>query len=281
MRGRSLTLSGEVAANLADAMLGGKRSVALVLALGIFSILLNLVSNGIGVFLPGWWSLAVGGLLLVLWVAGFRVALRWVVAGLKLRVIQDDKPAQYKVLIMFLSPVFSDRDTALAIADGRQSGSIRNVADRALFQVSWRMPLEAIAYHLGRLEKLIVLPSADSPGKQNGTHRDLQLFFGTIRQMCGADCPELLDVKTLGLADGPEVDFEKAEALVSALEGIYRWLRENKVSDYDILIDITGGQKVPTVAGASVALDVGRRIQYVSMRDYKVRTYDFTVNPGR
>jgi hypothetical protein len=45
------------------------------------------------------------------------------------------------------------------------------------------------------------------------------------------------------------------------------------------MIDITGGQKVPGVAGAVVALGEGRRFQYVSTRDYGVHTYDVMYNP--
>jgi hypothetical protein len=43
------------------------------------------------------------------------------------------------------------------------------------------------------------------------------------------------------------------------------------------MIDITGGQKPPSVAGSAVALEKeGRRIQYVSTRDFKIRSYDIT-----
>jgi hypothetical protein len=44
----------------------------------------------------------------------------------------------------------------------------------------------------------------------------------------------------------------------------------------DILIDVTGGQKPTSIAGAAVALAEGRCIQYVSTRDYRVRVYDVT-----
>lgn len=44
----------------------------------------------------------------------------------------------------------------------------------------------------------------------------------------------------------------------------------------DILIDITSGKKVSTVAGAAVALAEDRQFQYVDTTDFRVRTYDIT-----
>jgi hypothetical protein len=61
---------------------------------------------------------------------------------------------------------------------------------------------------------------------------------------------------------------------VNALDQAFDWLHNQHIKDYDTMVDITGGQEVPTVAGAAVALGEGRRFQYVSTRDYKVRTYD-------
>jgi hypothetical protein len=72
------------------------------------------------------------------------------------------------------------------------------------------------------------------------------------------------------------VDFENAQALVDAVEQAFDWLHDQQINDYEIMVDITGGQKVPTVAGAAVALGEGRRFQYVSTRDYKVCAYDIT-----
>lgn len=72
------------------------------------------------------------------------------------------------------------------------------------------------------------------------------------------------------------VDFEDAKQLVEAIELAHDLLRARDIAAYDILIDITGGQKPPTVAGAAVSLAEGRRFQYVSMHDYKVLTYDVT-----
>jgi len=63
------------------------------------------------------------------------------------------------------------------------------------------------------------------------------------------------------------------------VEFAYDVLSSLKIPNYDVLVDITGGQKVPTVAGAAVALADGRHFQYVSTHDYQVRTYDVTYLP--
>ncbi|MGB9618949.1 MAG: hypothetical protein ACPL7K_00895 [Armatimonadota bacterium] len=279
MRGRANSVASEVAANLAEVLIGGKQSIVLVFAIALFSVNANLISDGLGLFLTPGRSLVTGTLFLALFAFAVRFGLRRIASGMKLLVVQDDKPATCKVLILFLSPVGKDIQIANDIAERKLRADIHQLADRQLFNGSWRMPLEAIAYHLNRLEKVIVVPSADSPGKTDGTFRELDLFRRTVAAMC-ANPPEVISAHELG-ADGENgVDFETAAALVGVLERVYDSLRQ-QYPFYEVLIDITGGQKVPTVAGATVALDVGRRIQYVSLRDYSVRVYDFTVSSTR
>jgi len=281
MKNRSSTLAGQVAANVIEVLIGGKRSLIVLFVVAIFSVATNLISGGVDKYLPAWAGLILGVLLFLFILALVYFGIRHIASAMKIRVLQDDNPPTCKVLILFLSPVGGDRTTAENITRGAIPATIENPGDRQSFKASWRMPLEAIAHHMTRLEKVIVVPSADSPGKTDGTYRDLDLFVGTVKKMCGDNGPELLSPKDLGLNSEHGVDFETAEALVSVLESIYARLREKGYPDYEILIDITGGQKVPTVAGATVALDVGRRIQYVSLRDYHVRVYDFTVSSPR
>jgi len=281
MKNRSSTLAGQVAANVIEVLIGGKRSLIVLFVVAIFSVATNLISGGVDKYLPAWAGLILGVLLFLFILALVYFGIRHIASAMKIRVLQDDNPPTCKVLILFLSPVGRDLTTAKQIASGANPATITNPQDRQRFEGSWRMPLEAIAHHIKRLEKVIVVPSADSPGKTDGTYRDLDLFVSTVKKMCGDNGPELLSPKDLGLNSEHGVDFETAEALVSVLESIYARLREKGYPDYEILIDITGGQKVPTVAGATVALDVGRRIQYVSLRDYHVRVYDFTVSSPR
>jgi hypothetical protein len=149
------------------------------------------------------------------------------------------------------------------------------------------MPIEAIAYHLDRpLKKVVVLPSSDyvrgDGTKDPGTYSDFGLFATMVSTMIG-DGPR---VEIVSLADFAKhrwmngVDFETAQEMVEALDSIYASLNE-VYKDNEIMVDVTGGQKPPAVVGAAVALEDYRRFQYVSTRDYKIRSYDITYLPGR
>jgi hypothetical protein len=184
----------------------------------------------------------------------------------------QDSPQKVRALVLFLSPASGpDRDEAFK----KLSEPGFRLTKEGLSQLgkfSWRMPLEAIAYHLERLSYIYVIPSSDSVNAK-GTHLDFSDFIKILDR--------LLENHDLCLSDDYKagVDFENAQQLIECIESIYKNLHEKDIPDYDILVDITGGQKVPTVAGAAVALAEGRRFQYVSTRDYKVIAYDITYLP--
>jgi hypothetical protein len=210
-----------------------------------------------------------------------------------------------RALIVFLSPPKRDIDLVREIVESKWDDA--NLADaefRRKFCDSWRIPLEAIAYHAearsgaaaGRLREVIVIPSADragAAGVTSGTYHDLPLFcqlLETLRNSTPMMSPfsvrglkDLLDTCGVQLLPARDysagVDFESALAMVNALTDAYDALTRLDFPDKDILVDVTGGQKVPTVAGAVVALAEGRRFQYVSTHDYLVRTYDVTYMP--
>jgi hypothetical protein len=102
--------------------------------------------------------------------------------------------------------------------------------------------------------------------------RQLDLFRRVVQRA--------VDQHQVAVADPPGfpqgVDFEDASAPRSAVEEAYAHLRAHQVSHEDIVVDITGGQKICTVVGAAMALVEDRQFQYVSTHDYRVRTYDIT-----
>jgi len=181
-----------------------------------------------------------------------------------------------KHLILFLSPL-NDKSVLTEV-----SGDISDPEVRAkLARTSWRMPVEGIAKHLPGLEQVIVIASSDGRATGNkpgsaGTYRELPEFKALIARLT-----EHYGVTVMGLHDlvrghAKGIDFENTRALVDALQAVYKTLHERHVSDKDILMDITGGMKPATVAGATVALAKGRHFQYVSTNTYEVLTYDVT-----
>jgi beta-glucanase (GH16 family) len=74
------------------------------------------------------------------------------------------------------------------------------------------------------------------------------------------------------------VDFENAIEQNEVLNAVLDSLMENDgVPPDEIMIDITGGQKVCSVAGTIVSLSKDWSIQYVSTSDYTIKEYIFTM----
>jgi hypothetical protein len=140
---------------------------------------------------------------------------------------------------------------------------------------SWRMAYEAIAMQMKELQlsKLIVIASADASGaKLDGSFRFFDTFQTSMSKL--TDLP----IEKICLAAGclQGVDFENAEKLYQVMEEIYADLARKGYKNEEIIMDITGGQKMPSILGGVVTLVEGRRLQYVSTRDYKIHEYDIT-----
>lgn len=201
----------------------------------------------------------------------------------------DETPHQVKVLILFLSPVGPDdkRDEALAQVTAVE-GALRDAETRRRIRGSWRMPLEAIAYHGERLRTVVVIGSSDSrkPGasdpSDNGTYRQIPPFKALIRRLTDpmGQAPQILSLQefTGEARYAAGVDFEDITACQEAINSVHRQVRSDGLRESDVLVDITGGQKPNSIAGAAAAIMVAnRRFEYVSTRDFKVRTFDVTM----
>jgi hypothetical protein len=267
---------------------GSRNQVILVILFALW-ISLNLFSSGVDKLVeevPGLKSGAWGAIirmlpLVILAVVVYR-GVRRAKGRIRLKANQDDNPQTCEALILFLSPPGKD---APQLRDWLTDANLRHrIADkvvRARFQGPWRMPLEAIGWHVGRLKKIVVIPSCDdplNPKKEDGTFRNLLDFRLVLNWFLPLPEREIRDVTQAPFNRPGGVDFEKLQELFDVLEEIIQWLNDGGTKDYEIMIDITGGQKVPGVAGAAVALGEGRRFQYVSTRDYRVHSYDPTYN---
>lgn|GEM_PF-1195880 len=195
-------------------------------------------------------------------------------------------------LVLFLSPPGRGAPDGKAVqhALGAFTAITGSLADRAVREAMdrhpWRMPAEAINHHLPFLERVVVIGSSDvlkPDGSEPdfGSHHHVTTFIADMRDRlptfeAGIRFQTLAEV----LGDGryrDGVNFEDLEQTVDALHDLYKALRADGLGEAEILVDITGGQKVNSVAGAAVAILVReRRFQYVSTRDYKVRSYDVT-----
>jgi len=279
-------LEDELPIFLARAMFGGSNNLKIVVLVLALWVSINLLSASISDWflqpfgwLPAARVLPLMLLLGLLWWLGRRR-----VRQISLTVVQSEDPQKCKALVLFLSPPRVDSGSVDAwSSDPAMKGGILNPEIRSGFKGPWRMPLEAIAHHLERLTDILVLPSSDAPGEQDGTYRHLDRFRTLVKWLA---CDDRRRIEVLGPAQFSAessrewdlgADFEDADSLVRALGRMLEFLHLRKIEDYEIMIDITGGQKPPSVAGSAVALEKeGRRIQYVSTRDFKIRSYDIT-----
>lgn len=231
-----------------------------------------------GIVIEGHWVL---GLIFPALLVFFLLRFRRFRESAIIRLVADEHPAGAKALILYLSPFGQKRSDGQPADPAEIQGDIADLPARKKLTGPWRMPIEAIWYHLDHksLEKVVIIPSADDDRGMKGTFRDFEHFRALVRRITARAAPHL-DVRAVHeLLDDDEfrngIDFENGEALLTATSKVWSALEASGYKARDILIDITGGQKVTGIAGAGVALHDGRVFEYVSTRDYGVRTFDF------
>ena len=186
------------------------------------------------------------------------------------RVTAERNPPQCRGLILFLSPPRTPEERTANLA---VTGALGEPATLAQIQGPWRMPLEALAYHRQQLREVVVVFSA---GKNEAKNHFLEL----VRRLWPDGQARIrTHSEVLGdLQDG--VDFFDLEAMVAVTEALFHQLQQERhLKASEILIDITGGPKVASAAGAVVALVEWRRFQYVQQTtdgDFMVTTFDPT-----
>lgn len=192
------------------------------------------------------------------------------------KIERHDKHDPVQVILLFLSIPTQDRKDDINSIDQiiKNHALTSQEALKQLDKHSWVMPLKGLEPHQSRLNKVIVISSKDSPGKDNGTYRHLDLFRKLVQKCFGETIPVIgLEGFDPELAKG--IDFEEETSkLVDVIEKIYQSLATEKYATRDILIDITSGQKTSSIIGAAVSLADGRLFQYVSTQTKKVEFFD-------
>lgn len=214
-------------------------------------------------------ALMIPFLLLIGWF--FRRARHWR-ERLRFRVISSRPPRPARALVIFLSELNRDRDSALASYE-KLKGDLSDSETRAQVQNSWRMPIEALASHRETLEKLIVLTSRPEEGK-GGSHFLLPKFLGLVNRLWPDHGLQILTSEDFLPSWKNGVDFLDLERQVQVLDTILQTLVSEGLRPHEIVIDITGGTKLSTAAGQAVALAEGRRFQYVFTKGYEVVDYE-------
>jgi hypothetical protein len=186
---------------------------------------------------------------------------------LAFRVTAEPNPPSCSGLILFLSPPFSDEERLANLAI---EGALGDPDTLARIRGPWRMPLEALAYHRRTLKEVVVVYSEEKNQEKND-------FLDLVRKLWPNPTANICTHSDILGDHQGGVDFYNLEVMVDVTDRLFGHLqRERRLKPRDILIDITGGPKIASAAGAMVALVQWRRFQYVLGTDgtYTVTAFD-------
>ena len=130
---------------------------------------------------------------------------------------------------------------------------------------NWRMPLESVRVHVDHLRKVVVVHSSG----ENGSTRQFPVFQALLQGLVKGRNIDVIGMEALdpSLADG--CDFDSVESVWRALERVWEGLRSDgpgagKVSSKNIMVDVTGGNKLASVAAALFTQSQDRWFEYLS-----------------
>lgn len=209
------------------------------------------------------------------------LTLSFITLYLNRRVFQPVRSLKYGVctkpvpfLIMFLSPpyrkdvVLSDEPLSIAVGDKMLPSTIeQDIALLAETNWPWQQMMRGLHVHAkdGTLKHIYLIGSADTPSRL-GSFKSLKLAEALIKHY----------YPSVSVRPHPvEVHFEDFNALVESLNIALRTLKKKPYTEKDFVIDVTGGQKTTSIAGAIVTINRGITFQYVQTdKPYEVLVYD-------
>lgn len=187
----------------------------------------------------------------------------------------------HKVLFIFMSPANplpKQDDTGCWVLESVQlSPRLEEVLWKQIPGVSfpWQQTLRAINAHYvpggGGVEAIYLIGSKDErKDKPNGSHGQLDRAIELIRFYF----PQLKTIEARPRDQG--VDFEDMKALLDLLRELMEEAKQAGYKEEDIMIDITGGQKTNSIAGALVTIHHPKlEFQYVGTRaPYTLKTFN-------
>ena len=165
--------------------------------------------------------------------------------------VELDKPKKRKNLILFLSPNNADLS------------NVKKIEDFQKVKTPWQMPIVAIHYHLPELENIFVILSSISKDQFSDFESLVKKLF----------LEKNLNIIPVGI--DKEIDFEDMEQINKIVEDTYDFIKkEFGAKEKDIIIDVTGGQKIVSIVGAVQTFKYDREFQYVSTSNYEVKSFN-------
>ena len=202
------------------------------------------------------------------------------------RYLADEVPEPKKHLILFLSNLDLTKST---FHGGVPEGlNLSNDLEQDIKAIElhkkthsfwrWEMPLRGIRTHLGVLETVTLVCSRKSVEQKHWfleiCNRYEQLKNVTFYLLVRGQ-PYLVPASSEVLDSAKGFDFESFDELSDAMWLLLKKLRKQKVSERDIMIDFTGGQKVTSVVAAAITFNREIRAQYVQTNHpWETLSYD-------
>jgi hypothetical protein len=130
---------------------------------------------------------------------------------------------------------------------------------------NWQQLLRAIKPHVATLKRVYLLGSKDEKGR--GSHHELGSCKKLLQRYLHAEI----------ILEEEWVDFEDFRAVVALLDKVIKTEKKKQTADKEIVIDVTGGQKTASIAGASVTLNSDAVFQYVQTAGDPPKVYEYDV----
>jgi len=259
----------------------------ITLFIGILSALLTLVLSGVG-------GNAIYEVLTKIWVSEFEsnrgivalgvvsaLAVSFLVLFLNRRAFQGIRSLRqgpikkpHPCLILFVSPpgraVFAEEPFSVAV-DGIK---LLNTLDYDIELLNgtrwpWQQMLRGLRPHRKNDTLINVYLIGSSKTELPGTFDSLPNAVQMIKHY--------FPYATVECYEEP-VHFEEFDAIVDVLSDVIRTLKSKGYKEKQIIVDVTGGQKITSIAGAVVTFNSGVTFQYVQTdKPYDVLKYDVVV----
>ncbi len=212
----------------------------------------------------------------------FVISLLWLYSYRKsflgIRTLQEVKMRPMEGLIILLSTPTPEPETySFPMTIKRSNGNEVTLKGEYLeediealntIKWNWQQILRAIKPHKDKLKYLYLIGSKDSENIK-GSFSDLDKAEFFIKRYF----PYITIIKS----DNP-VEFENLEELLKVIYRAIRHLKNQGLEEDEIIVDITGGQKITSIAGAVVTMNSRVRFQYVQTnRPFEVIAYDLTI----
>lgn len=177
--------------------------------------------------------------------------------------VVSESPSKVKALAIFLSVLSMKKEIQEKEVEALSEAFSANTLSEATFKgKTWEMPIIAIKHHMPEIKYLYVFTSSGD----NPSSGLMPIFTKVINTIFPG-------IKVEEFTKGG-IDFEDVKEVFEKVEEFYQKVKKDGLVDKEVIIDITGGQKTNTIAGAMATLSFGRRFQYVSTMHKTVRYYD-------